>query len=278
MKSSKSSTSAVEKNAKTRHTFSTPHWHGRPPRRWAPWRMSSPPRDRDAWGDSPEVEDAVSSPRSPTADAAERLVRAASASPRASLDVREGDRPRFRDFFERDDEARPGEGLERGPTNGDAVWDRRRTPPESGARGAASSGGPKHVKMTFATSPARKKEALVHPDPDATDVARKSTRWSPRRARAASAPPRRRSERRWRWHPPRRMTRTHAPRARHGRGAGGCARRARLTGSRRSAEARESRESRRRGRRRRRLKRSRGHRQPARRASRRATPGRHAEG
>ena len=134
--------------------------------------MSSPPRDRDAWGDSPEVEDAVSSPRSPTADAAERLVRAASASPRASLDVREGDRPRFRDFFERDDEARPGEGLERGPTNGDAVWTGGAIPPESGARGAASSGGPKHVKMTFATSPVRKKkEALVHPDPDATDVA-----------------------------------------------------------------------------------------------------------
>lgn len=95
--------------------------------------MSSPPRDRDAWGESPEVEDAVSSRRSPTADAAERLVRAASASPRASLDVREGDRPRPRDFFERADEARPGEGLERGPTNGDAVSTSGAPPPESGA-------------------------------------------------------------------------------------------------------------------------------------------------
>jgi len=180
VKSSKSSTSAVEKSKEslTKRKNSTHFFNAAlaraPERRWAPRRMSSPPRDRDAWGDSPEVEDAVSSRRSPTADAAERLVRAASASPRASLDVREGDRPRPGDFFERDDEARPGEGLERGPMNGDAVSTGGAPPPESGARGAASSGGPKHVKMTFATSPVRKNKndvALVNPDPDATDVA-----------------------------------------------------------------------------------------------------------
>ena len=117
--------------------------------------MSSPPRDRDAWGDPSEGDpsDAVSSPRSPTADAAERLVRAASLSPsasrRVSLDA-EGDRPRPRDFFERDDDerddaAKPSESVERGPMGGDAVSTGGRPPRAPGARGVASSGGPKRV-------------------------------------------------------------------------------------------------------------------------------------
>ena len=66
-----------------------------------------------------------------------------------SLDA-EGDRPRPHDFFERDDDerddaAKPSESVERGPMGGDAVSTGGRPPRAPGARGVASSGGPKRV-------------------------------------------------------------------------------------------------------------------------------------
>ena len=122
--------------------------------------MSSPSRERDARSGPSEAEDEAFLPRSPTMRAS-----SPSAHPRASLDVREGDRLRPRDCLERgdedrDDKSKPCEGVERDLTSGDAVSTGGRPPRAPRARDVASSGG--HLTSDLVTS--------SELDPDATDV------------------------------------------------------------------------------------------------------------